>query len=239
VRPLSKGNSPRKTALSNPRLRSIRAVDSRLSARYRDFAHHNKVNPLSELLYILCSTQTDELKYTRSYAALRARYRSFHALRSARTCDLERLLAPAGLSRQKARAIKAILTYLQRANGKPSLAPLRGLDDDTCERMLTELPHVGKKTARCVMMYSLGRKVFPVDTHCWRICRRLGWIEPTYRDGRCSQADMDRLQALVPPESRYTLHVNMVSLGREICLPAKPRCADCPVRLYCRTPLGA
>ncbi|MEZ5304792.1 MAG: endonuclease III domain-containing protein [Verrucomicrobiales bacterium] len=105
-----------------------------------------------------------------------------------------------------------------RRFGKLSLADLRRLPDGEVEAFLTSLKGVGKKVARCVMMYSLDRQVFPVDTHCWRIARRLGWVRPTQKDGHCSERDMDRLQERIPPARRYSLHVNMVSLGRGFCL---------------------
>ena len=108
--------------------------------------------------------------------------------------------------------------------GRLTLAPLQGLDDAAGEAFLTSLPGVGKKVARCVMMYSLGREVFPVDTHCWRIARRFGWVRPTQKDGHCAPRDMDRLQNKIPPALRFSLHVNMVSLGREHCKAGAPLC---------------
>jgi len=99
--------------------------------------------------------------------------------------------------------------------------------------VLLSLPGVGRKTARCILMYSLGREVFPVDTHCWRVAIRLGWIAPSCSNGRCYPKDMDALQEKIPPELRYTLHVNMVSLGREICTMRQPKCPDCPLTHLC------
>jgi endonuclease III len=108
------------------------------------------------------------------------------------------------------------------------------MSDDECEQFLLGLPGVGTKVARCVMMYSLDRQVFPVDTHCWRICRRLGWVRRTTPDGNCSRRDADRLQSRIPPELRRSLHVNMVSLGKRLCLAGSPRCDECPIGRLCR-----
>ena len=117
--------------------------------------------------------------------------------------------------------------------GEPTLKPLRKMSDKDAEAFLLSLPGVGKKVARCVLMYSLGRQVFPVDTHCWRIARRLGWVRPTQKDKHCAPRDMDRLQSKIPPELRYSLHVNMISLGREFCSQAAPRCDECPISAWC------
>lgn len=209
-------------------------VSRRLSAVYGDWDHFNRANPLEELLFIICSTQTNEGLYSSTFAALRQRYPRFTALLSASAEEIGMTMAHGGLSKQKARLITLILRRLAERFGRPTLAPLRGMTDEECEWFLVSLPGVGKKTARCVMMYSLGRQVFPVDSNCWRICRRIGWVRPTRPDRSCSPRDMDRVQAGIPPALRFKLHVNMISLGRQICTPREARCQECPVRPRCR-----
>jgi endonuclease III len=214
-------------------IETIDEVASRLSARYGDFAHGNKANPLNELVFILCSIKTGELGYQGSYRTLRRRFPTFDALGHATTQEIAVALVPSGLELQKAGYLSAILNRLKVEFGRPTLAPLRMMDDNACERFLLTLPGVGKKTARCVMMYSLGRAVFPVDTHCWRIARRLGWVRRTRPDGSCSSRDMDRLQGKIQPQLRFGMHVNMVSLGRDVCRSRNPRCTDCTLRDFC------
>jgi endonuclease III len=210
-----------------------------LRKRYRDFAHHNRKNPLEELLFILCSVQTQESNYRRTFAALRRAFPSFDALASASQKKIAEPLKRGGLSPTKSRWIKTICKRIKAAFGRVTLAPLRQMNDEHCEAFLASLPGVGVKVARCVMMYSLGRQVFPVDTHCWRICRRLGWIRPTCKDGVCSRRDMDRLQEKIPMHLRFSLHVNLISLGRELCLDGNPRCSACPLLKTCPTGLSS
>ncbi len=193
-----------------------------LRERYGDLAHHNRTNPLEELLFILCSVQTQESNYRRTFAALRRAFPRFEALAGAGEKAIAKPLKSGGLSPTKSRRIRDICRRIKAAFGKMTLSPLKRMSNDQCEAFLTALPGVGTKVARCVMMYSLGRKVFPVDTHCWRICRRLGWIRATRKDGQCGRKDMDRLQKRVPKELRFSLHVNLISLGRETCTVAKP-----------------
>lgn len=169
-----------------------------------------------------------------TYRALRRAYPTFSALACASQQEIERTIFRGGLSKQKSASIKRLMAEVIRRFGKPTLSPLKAMEDPECEQALLSLPGIGKKTARCVMMYSFSLAVFPVDTHCWRISRRIGWVRPTRSDGYCSHRDMDRLQVKIPPELRFSLHVNMVSLGREICLPQKPRCTNCPIKTYCR-----
>ena len=58
--------------------------------------------------------------------------------------------------------------------GELSLKKLEEFNNDDALKFLESLPGISVKNARCILMYSLDRKVFPVDTHVWRICRRLG-----------------------------------------------------------------
>jgi endonuclease III len=206
-----------------------------LSKCYGDHAHNNKVNPLNELLFIICSVQTNKTLYQSTYANLKARFPTFRQLANAAEDEIYSIIAHGGLARQKAQNLRAILTRVETDFGRPTLSPLRKMDDAECERYLVSLPGIGKKTARCVMMYSLDRDVFPVDSNCWRICRRLGWVRATRPNRSCSPRDMDRAQAGIPPMLRFSLHVNFVSHGRVCCLPSKALCDECLIWQFCKT----
>jgi len=212
----------------------IREVAVRLTERYQDFDHYNRKNPLEELLFILCSVKTAEKSYRRVYREFRKEFSTFSKLAEASPEYLAKPLVSGGLYRKKSEALRKTMDVIIGRFGKLTLAPLRGYPDGQCERFLTSLPGVGLKVARCVMMYSLGRQVFPVDTHCWRIARRLGWVRRSTKDGHCSDRDMQRLQERVPPDLRFSLHVNFVSLGREFCTALRPKCGRCPVVDLCR-----
>lgn len=206
-----------------------------LSERYEDNKHNNKANPLNELLFIICSVQTNEKLYQSTYTSLIARFPTFRQLADATEDEIASVIAHGGLSRQKAQNICSILALLAADFGTPTLSPLRKMGDAECENYLVSLPGVGKKTARCVIMYSLGRNVFPVDSNCWRICRRLGWVRATRPNRSCSPRDMDRVQGGIPPNLRFSLHVNLVSHGRACCLPSAMHCDECPILKFCRT----
>jgi endonuclease III len=210
-------------------------VAARLTAVYRDFGHNNPRNPLADVVFLMLSVQTGKEKYEAAYAALRKAFPSFAKLKEAPRGRIAHLIKGSGLAHQKAARIKGLLQTVTRAFGKPTLAPLRKMTDEQCEAFLTALPGVGKKVARCVMMCALDRDVFPVDTHCWRVCGRLGWRPTRFR--ACTPAAMDFLQDSLPRSLRQSLHVNLLSLGREFCLPRRPRCSKCPLLSVCPTGL--
>jgi endonuclease III len=212
---------------------SVWAVAAAVKNRYHDFNHYNLKNPLDELLFIICSTKTSEASYRSTYRSLRETFPTHLNIAEAPAEYIARPIVSGGLSNQKAKAIRELLDVIVAKFGEPTLKPLHKMDDAEAEAFLLSLPGVGRKVARCVLMYSLGRQVFPVDTHCWRVARRLGWVRPTQKDKHCAPRDMDRLQSKIPPELRNSLHVNMISLGREICIPTSPRCDECPISALC------
>jgi endonuclease III len=208
-------------------------VTKRLRREYKDFVHYNKKNPLDELVFILCSVKRSEKVYLNAYRTLKRAFPKYEMLANTPVRKVSKVVAWGGLQNQKAAAVKVIIKTLIEQFGKPTLAPLKKMSDDECERFLLSLPGVGKKVARCVMLYSLNRQVFPVDSHCWRITNRLGWNKKTYDSKKCSEKDMDFLQELIPPQIRFSLHVNMVSHGRKICTARSPRCNACTIIRYC------
>jgi endonuclease III len=209
--------------------RTVRAVAKALRRRYLDFAHYNKRDPYRELIFISCSTLTQEPVYRRVYASFIRSFPTVGFTSRASIRELRKVLDTGGLGKRKAHLIRALFSALIKARGTHGLRKMGRLDDELLERALLDLPGVGKKIARCVMLYSYDRQVFPVDTHCWRVAKRLGWIE-----GRAlTPRKMDELQGKVPPELRFSLHVNMVSHGREICRAINPRCDICVLDRYC------
>lgn len=209
----------------------LRKADRLLAARYGTPRLGNKRHPISELVYIILSARTRGFEHEAFYRRLRSSFPTWEAVRDARESAIERVIHDAGLSRIKARQIKALLWRFTADFGNLTGRALREMDDTALEAYLTSLPGVGVKTARCVMLYSLRRVVFPVDVHCMRLFQNLGLIGRQMR----YELAQDPLQAIVPADIRYSLHVNAVAHGRAICT-SHPRCSECPIRSLCRAP---
>ena len=88
---------------------------------------------------------------------------------------------------------------------------------------------VGPKTAAIVLLFSLGRPAFPVDTHIYRVTGRLG-LRP---EKMTVEEAHVYLEKLFPPETYYAAHLNIIRLGREVCAARKPACERCPLREIC------
>lgn len=222
------------TILSKKLFSATARVARALKDEYKDFAHHNKKNPLDELFFILCSVKRSEKVYLEAFKSLKQNFPRYELLTTASVKKISKAVAWGGLQNQKASSAKEIVKCLIESFGRPTLAPLKKMSDEECERFLTGLPGIGKKAARCVMLYSLDRQVFPVDAHCWRITSRLGWNGNGRNNSYPSDTAVDYLQDLIPPALRFSLHVNMVSHGRKICTARSPRCGNCVINGFCQ-----
>ena len=202
-----------------------------MKARYRSPLLNNKSDPLDELVFIILSQMTTSPSYERVYDRLKCAIPDWRLLTETPIADLSSLIADAGLSEQRAHRLKLIAARLAQDFGDVSLAELVDYDDETAQRYLTSLPGVGVKTAKCVMMYSLGRRVLPVDTHTARVAIRLGLVSSG------SHVAIDReISVVVPPALRFDFHVNAVTHGRVVCRAATPKCDRCLLSSLC--PVG-
>lgn len=218
-------------AVRKKRLKDVRLIAERLTARYHDYAHNNRRDPYRELVFILCSTMTQQDVHERVYSQFVRKFPTLESVAHAKIPSLVAALREGGLARRKATQFKAIATEARKEIGRYDLRALAGLEDDALERSLRQLPGVGPKVARCMMLYSYRRHVFPVDTHCWRTASRLGWLGK--RHGPMTLEGVGALQASIPLTLRFSLHVNLVSLGRDVCKAGRPLCERCSLADIC------
>jgi endonuclease III len=189
----------------------------------------NKADPIEELVWIPLTRQTHRLNSVRCWQRI-VDLGGPQALLDIAEDKLADLLKDGGFSRQKARWIKRSLELIVERFERLSLEGTATWTDDEVERFLTTLPGIAIKSAKCVMMYSLGRQVLPVDTHLRRLCERLGWVPEGLTERRIHEA----LEVLVPRELRLSLHVNAIWHGRSVCRALRPRCSECALLRGCR-----
>jgi uncharacterized protein with PIN domain len=98
-----------------------------------------------------------------------------------------------------------------------------GEDVEAARRELLGIEGVGPKTADCVLLFSCGRDVIPVDTHVFRVTKRLGLVP-----GDATPEEARRiLMEEIPAGMRGSVHVGLIRLGREICRAREPRHSVC------------
>ena len=192
----------------------------------------NKDDPLDEAVYIVLSFQTDLKRCKLVWKDLKAAFPTWEQLAQATKHRVVRVLRLGGLQEQKARTIQKLLAATKETTGSYSLDFLHDMDNDEAERFLTRLPGLSWKAARCVLLYSLRREVFPIDGNSFRVLKRTGVLgeRPVYR----RRGLHDALQNAVNKSRRKPFHVNLVVHGQRTCLPRRPRCASCAARGICQ-----
>lgn len=215
----------------NPLARRALRVHQRLLEVYGQPVWRNPLPPVDELVSTILSQNTNDLNRDRAFAALRARFPTWEAVRDAKTKDVIAAIRPAGLANQKGPRIQAVLRAISQERGSLDLDFLKDLPLEEARAWLTRFHGVGPKTAAIVLLFSLGRPAFPVDTHIYRVTGRIG-LRP---QGMSVEQAHAHLEALFPPETYYAAHLNLIRLGRETCQARRADCPACPLQRLCDT----
>lgn len=211
-----------------------RAICAALDAAYGRPDLGNHLDPVDELVYILLSTMTTEANYQRSYAALRAALPTWEEVLSAPLAQVEAAITSGGLAPTKARQIQELLGRLRRDWGGFDLSFMHRWAVPDLRAYLVTLPGIGYKAATCVVAYSFGRDVCPVDTHTYRVAVRLAIVPPeTPELGRRGHVTVE---LALPPGERLGFHINAIAHGRQRCTVERPACEGCPVADFCVAP---
>ena len=188
-----------------------------------------RLDPLSELIFTILSQNTSDVNRDRAWMRLKDRFPTWESVLAADAAELAEAIRPGGLANVKAPRIQETLRVIKRARGEFTLDFLAEMEVDEAKRWLTSLNGVGPKTAAIVLIFSLGKPAFPVDTHVHRVSQRLGLIGPKTSREKAH----DVLEELLPSEIYYTFHLNLIAHGREVCKSQRPRCATCVLREHC------
>jgi endonuclease III len=207
------------------------AVADRLAQVYGSPRLGNVTDPTSELFYILLSNRSDPRRCTTAFRELKARFHPWSRLLQAQVPDVQVVLRALGMDRVRAERILGIAVRLHADFAAVSLAALRTWPVGEALSYLKGLPGVGEKSARCVLMYSLGHDVSPVDAHQLRIMKRTGLLA---EDVTVDQAHRI-LDRWLPRGCARRLHVNLVAHGRAVCTARAPACGRCVLLERCPT----
>lgn len=201
--------------------KKVRAIIDELNIRYPDAIcalHYEKDYEL--MIAVRLSAQCTDARVNLITPALFAAYPTLEDMANADIADVENYIHSCGFFRQKAKDIVLACQML--------LSEYGGKVPGTMEDLL-RLPGVGRKTAN-LLLGDLYQKPGSVvcDTHCMRICERLGLSK-----GREPEKVEKQLRAVLPPEESSDFCHRIVLFGREICTARSPKCAECPLAMHC------
>ena len=176
----------------------------------------------------MLSQSTNDRNRDVAYIRLRDRLPSWEEVRDAGVDVVEEAIRPGGISKVKSARIRDILSGIA-PEGPISLASLDQMTVAEAQSYLTALPGVGRKTAACVLLFALGMRDVPVDTHVARVGTRLHLLS----EGANFTEMHDEMLALTPHGAELELHLNLLRHGRRTCHARRPQCGDCALARMC------
>ncbi len=239
--PTSPEPTPREPTLGNPsdgkddpdreRLRAKAwEIHRRLLEAYGEPDWRPHYDPVDELILTILSANTNDRNSLRAFQRLKERFDGdWDRVRTAPLEEIMDAIRVAGMYRQKAPRIVAALEKLRQEQGGYTLEALRDMPVEEALAYLESFPGVGHKTASIVLLFCFGQPTFPVDTHVQRVSQRLGMVPPKASPLKVKQT----WEALLPPETYYPLHLNLIRHGREVCKARNPRCQVCILQDLC------
>jgi endonuclease III len=209
----------------------VRTIRDRLRLIYGVPLAEPHGHPIAELILTVLSQSTNDRNRDVAYLALRERFPSWEEVRDAPVDEIEEAIRPGGISKVKSARIKSILVAIAETapGGELSLDWLPERSVPEAQAYLTSLPGVGRKTAACVLLFALGMRDVPVDTHVSRVGTRLALFRP----GAPFEEMHDEMLELTPPGEELEFHLNLLRHGRRTCYARRPACHDCALQRMC------
>ncbi|MBQ3296026.1 MAG: endonuclease III [Erysipelotrichaceae bacterium] len=184
---------------------------------------HCELNHKSDfelLIAVVLSAQTTDERVNSVTPFLFAKYPDAFKLSNAKQSDVEEIIKPIGLYRNKAINIIKLSKIL--VNEFDGIVPSDRKD-------LESLPGVGRKTANVILSNCFDVPAFAVDTHVSRVSKRLGIAD----DEDDVEKIEEKLMNYFPKDKWGKLHHQFIFFGRYNCKAAKPDCDDCPLKKIC------
>lgn len=175
--------------------------------------------PYELLISVRLSAQCTDARVNIVTKELFAAFPTLESFASAELSEVERIVRPCGLFHTKAKSIIELSQKLLRDFG--------GVVPDNMEDLLS-LPGVGRKTANLILGDVYKQPAVVTDTHCIRICGRLGLSE-----GNDPAKVEKQLREVLPMDRASDFCHRLVHFGRETCSARKPKCEECPISDLC------
>jgi len=186
-------------------------------------------DPVDLLVMTILSQNTSDTNSLRAFALLKSRFCSYEEILSSPEEAVADSIRKGGLADMKTRRIKETLARIKQDAGSISLGFLAGMKNEDAMAYLLSLPGVGPKTASVVLLFAFAMPFLPVDTHVYRLSRRLGLVEEGVRPEK-AQAILERI---VPADKYLSLHLNLIRHGRLVCRARAPRHEQCGLKSCC------
>ncbi len=207
----------------------ISKVIELLNNEYGEKVWKKRYEPLDQLIQTILSQNTTDKNSHAAFSNLKRKYPTWESLLKASENDIAETIRVGGLGNIKAKRIKEALIAIKEQKQNLDLSYLKEIPQEEALSFLTKLKGVGPKTAACVLLFSFGKPVLPVDTHIYRVSKRISLIGNV---GRLRAHKI--LQQMIPEKQIYSFHINMIEHGRRIC-KTNPNCPECVLKKICNS----
>ncbi|MDE2820045.1 MAG: endonuclease III [Chloroflexota bacterium] len=205
------------------------SIAAALTEVYGELDWARNQDGMDELVSCILSQSTNDTNRDRAFERLKSSYESWHAVRFAEIGELTDVIRPAGLANQKAPRIQDVLATIHDKAGEYSIDFLDELSIEEAKDWLVSLKGIGPKTAAIVLCFAYGRPAFPVDTHIYRVSKRIGFIPEKLSANDAHPV----MEAIVPADDYYQFHIQLIQHGRDTCHARKPACERCSITRHC------
>ena len=176
-------------------------------------------SPFQLLVATILSAQCTDVRVNEVTPELFRDHPDLESFLELRPGDLESAIKTCGLYRNKARNILGAARMIADEHG--------GEVPRTREELM-RLPGVGRKTANVILASAFGQEAIAVDTHVFRVSRRIGLAE-----GATPRAVEEDLMEALPSSEWAAAHHRLILHGRRVCVAGRPRCEICPLTRWC------
>jgi endonuclease-3 len=188
-----------------------------------------EIDPVDLLILTILSQNTSDVNSLRAFRLLKSVYPEKEDLLKASEEEIADKIRLGGLAEIKAHRIKEAMMRINQDAGTLDLGFLANLDKEEATNYLLSLPGVGPKTASVVLLFAFRMPTMPVDTHVYRVSRRLGLAPEEANLSKTQQI----LERITPPEKYLSLHLNLIRHGRDTCKARAPKHDNCGLRHLC------
>jgi len=183
-----------------------------------------------QLITTILSQNVADIQTSKATANLFATYDSYEEIENAPQDELANVISEVGLMNQKSKRIQnALQKVREETGGEYSIEFLREMNTEEAEDWLTHIKGIGPKTASIVLSFHFDKPIFAVDTHVERLSKRFGFVDDSLSPERVHE----EMNEIVPDEIKYSLHVLMITHGREYCAAQNPDCDNPVCERFC------
>jgi|TARA_B110000438_G_scaffold282673_1_gene309942 endonuclease-3 len=205
-------------------------IITKLTSNYYNPVWKKRLPAMEELIFTVLTQHTSDKNAEKAFNNLMSKLKNFETILETKESTISSLIHMGGLANIKSKRILSILREIKEKTGNLKIDFLSSMSPEDAREWLVSLNGVGLKTASCVLAFSFGFPVIPVDTHIHRVSKRIGLINKNISPDKAHKI----LESIISPENRYKFHVLLINHGRNQCHARKPICKTCSIVEICQ-----